>query len=55
MKWFRENVFFSRDYADIPKQLIEYSNDSNMLKAITDYAKATDFGIEDMNFEIVKK
>ena len=51
MRWFREYVFFSRDYADIPKQLLEYSEDKNMLKAISDYAKAADFGIEDMQFE----
>lgn len=55
MKWFREQIFFSRDYADIPKQLLDYSNDTNMLKAISDYAKAADFGIEDMQFEIDSK
>ena len=30
-------------------------NDSNMLKAISDYAKAADVGIEDMKFEINSK
>lgn len=55
MKWFREYLFFSRDYADIPKQLLDYSDDSNMLKAISEYAKAADFGIEDMQFEIDSK
>ena len=52
MKWFRQDIFFSRDYTDIPKQLIEYSNDSCMLKSISDYAKTADFGIEDMEFDI---
>ncbi len=52
MRWFRERIYFSRDYSDIPRQLLEYSNDQNMLKAISDYAKAADFGIEDMRFEI---
>lgn len=52
MNWFRDRVFFSRDYSDIPRQLLEYSDDKNMLKAISDYAKAADFGIEDMSFEI---
>lgn len=52
MRWFRNGIFFSRDYSDIPRQLLEYSNDTNMLKAISDYAKAADFGIEDMQFEI---
>lgn len=51
MKWFREYVFFSRDYTDIPKQLLEYSNDKNMLAAISGYAKAADLGIEKMEFE----
>lgn len=51
MKWFREYVFFSRDYTDIPKQLLSYSNDKNMLAAISDYAKAADLGIEKMKFE----
>lgn len=51
MKWFREYIFFSRDYTDIPKQLLSYSNDKNMLAAISDYAKAADLGIEKMDFE----
>ena len=55
MKWFRESIFFSRDYTDIPKQLLEYSGDSNMLNAISDYAKTADFGIEEMQFEIENK
>lgn len=52
MRWFRERIFFSRNYSDIPRQLLEYSEDTNMLKAISDYAKAADFGIKDMQFEI---
>lgn len=51
MRWFRDQIFFSRDYSDIPRQLIEYSEDKNMLKAISDYAKAADLGIQDMQFE----
>ena len=51
MKWFREHVLFSRNYSDIPKQLLEYSNDSDMLSVISNYAKAADVGIEDMQFE----
>lgn len=51
MRWFRENIYFSRDYTDIPVQLLEYAEDQNMLKAISDYAKEADFGIEDMQFE----
>ena len=52
MKWFREYVHFSKDYADIPQQLLEYSQDANMLKSIVTYAKQADVGIEDMSFEI---
>lgn len=55
MKWFREYIFFSRDYTDIPRQLLEYSDDSNMLKAISDYTKTADFGIEEMRFEVENK
>ena len=55
MKWFRELLYFSRDYSDIPKQLLDYSNDTNMLQAISDYAKAADLGIESMQFEIDSK
>lgn len=48
-------ALFSRDYSDIPKQLLDYSNDTNMLQAISDYAKAADLGIESMQFEIDSK
>lgn len=52
MKWFRENVHFSKDYTDIPHQLLEHAEDSNMLKSIVLYAKQADVGIEDMSFEV---
>lgn len=55
MRWFRDQVYFSRDYSDIPRQLLEYSEDKNMLKAISDYAKAADLGIQDMQFEFDSK
>lgn len=52
MKWFREYVHFSKDYADIPQQLLEHAEDVNMLKSIVTYAKPADVGTEDMSFEI---
>lgn len=52
MRWFRECLFFSRDYTDIPHQLLEYAEDTNMLKAISNYAKMADLGIRDMQFEV---
>lgn len=52
MKWFRESIHFSKDYADIPAQLLEHAEDANMLKSIVSYAKQADVGIEDMMFEI---
>lgn len=55
MKWFREDVFFSRDYNDIPSQLLEFSEDKNMLNAISEYAKSADVGIEEMQFEFDNK
>ena len=55
MSWFREDGVFSRDYTDIPRQLLEFYEDRNMLKAISDYAKTADFGIEEMKFEVENK
>lgn len=52
MRWFREDIFFSRDYTDIPEQLLNYSEDVNMLQAISNYAKMADVGIRDMQFEV---
>lgn len=51
MKWFREQVTFSRDFTDIPKQLIEYSENKDILNSIVEYARQADVGIEDMTFE----
>ena len=55
MAWFRDEVYFSRTYSDFPDYLLEYSDDSNMLTAIADYAKAADVGIQDMQFEFRNK
>ena len=55
MHWYRNYVFFSRDYSDIPQQLLAYSEDKNMLKAISDYTKAADLGIQEMHFEFDSK
>lgn len=52
MKWFRTEVFFSRDYADLGQNIIDYSEDSEMLKSIVNIAKIADLGISDMKFEI---
>lgn len=52
MGWFREDLFFSRDYTDMPEQLVEYSEDPHMLKAITRYAIEADIGVEDIKFEV---
>ena len=55
MAWFRDEVYFSRTYSDFPDYLLEYSDDSNMLTAIADYAKAADVGIQDMQFEFATR
>ena len=52
MRWFREYVLFSRDYADIPSQIIENFEDKSMLQAVSNYAVAADVGIESMRFEV---
>ena len=51
MKWFRTKVFFSRDYSDLGKNMIDYSEDEKMLQSIVNMAKAADVGISDMEFE----
>lgn len=55
MKWFRELVYFSRDFTDISTQLFENIEDKNIIDAITNYAKDADVGILDMNFEYKSK
>ena len=55
MKWFRTKLFFSRDYSDLGKNLLEYSDDSEMLKSVASIAKIADIGISDMKFEIDNK
>lgn len=52
MRWFREHLLFSRDYTDLSDQLIEYSENPNMLQAIKRYAVEADLGIQDMKFEV---
>ena len=52
MKWFREKVFFSRDYTDIPPQLIDNLDNPEILQAIKSYAEFADVGIKDMHFEL---
>ena len=55
MRWFREYIVFSRDYTDINKNLIEYSEDEAMLQAIISAARTADIGIQDIKFEIDNK
>ena len=55
MRWFREYIVFSRDYTDINKNLIEYSEDEEMLQAIVTAARTADVGIQDIKFEIDNK
>lgn len=52
MKWFRTQIFFSRDYSDIGKNILDYGEDKEMLQSIVNIAKIADFGISDMKFEI---
>lgn len=52
MRWFRTKLFFSRDYSDLGKNLIDYSEDSEMLKSVVSIAKIADLGISDIKFKI---
>ena len=44
MKWFRTKLFFSRDYSDLGKNLLEYSENPEMLKSIASIARVADLG-----------
>ena len=55
MRWFRTKLFFSRDYSDLGKNLIDYREDAEMLNSIVSIAKIADLGIADMEFEINNK
>ena len=52
MQWFRHKLFFSRDYSDLGKNIIDYSDDTKMLQSVVNIAKVADLGISDMRFEI---
>ena len=52
MTWFREKLFFSRDFSDFSAQIIDNYEDKDLLKAIVSYAKSADLGIEDMTFDV---
>ena len=51
MRWFREKILFSRDYTDINRSLVEYSEDNSMLQEIVSAAKAADLGIKDIRLD----
>ena len=51
MRWFRECVFFFRDYTDLTGQIAEHTGNPSMLQSIKDYAINADLGIDDMRFE----
>ncbi len=52
MGWFRNEIYFSRDFIDIGSNILEYQEDSKMLQSIVSTAKIADVGITDMKFEI---
>ena len=55
MHWYRNNVFFSRDYSDIPKQLLAYWKTKICLRQFLIMRKTADLGIQDMYFEFDSK
>lgn len=52
MHWFRNQIFFSKDYPDILPEVIEHQENRNMLRAIPDYLKAADLGVQDVQFVV---
>lgn len=51
MSWFRDKVFFSKDYKEIETHLIEYEDDIAMLNSIVKNTKSADLGISNIKFE----
>lgn len=52
MHWFRDQIFFPKDYPDISPVVIEHQEDKNMLRAIPYYLKTADLGIQDVSFVV---
>ena len=52
MHWFRDQIFFPKDYPDISPVVIEHQEDKNILHAIPHYLKAADLGIQDVSFVV---
>lgn len=52
MRWFRDYVFFSKDYSGFYYRWQEYFGDSNIMSIIESYAKISDLDIEKVKFEI---
>lgn len=52
MHWFRDQIFFPKDYPDISPVVIEHQEDKNMLRAISYYLKTADLGIQDVSFVV---
>lgn len=52
MHWFRDQIFFPKDYSDISPVVIEHQEDKNILRAIPHYLKAADMGIQDASFVV---
>lgn len=52
MHWFRDQIFFPKDYPDISPVVIEHQEDKNMLRAIPHYLKTADLGIQDASFVV---
>ncbi len=51
MKWFRNEVIFSRDYSDLSQNIFDYASDKDMLVAMTNIAKIADIGIDDVEYK----
>lgn len=52
MKFFTENIVFSREFEDLPGQIRLNYHNNNVLKSMKQYAQRADVGITDMKFEM---
>lgn len=51
MRWFRNKIYFSRNFEHPIHRIIENKENKDILKSIVNIAKVADLGISDMKFE----
>ena len=55
MRWFREFIYFSRDFIDLSTRNFDSLDGKSIITAMKSYAKNSDIGISDIHFEYKSK